>query len=153
MPEVWHPAEGHGPAVAPGEEDVPTGEPLTEQDKEDVEWARQAVKEEVTTLNDTLRHLVTLSAALLGLSVAFFDKTTVPGWSKGAWCLFLLAALAASLWGSAPMISQGYLYLERVRAIREAMAQRKVRCFQVAGVSLLLALSAFLLGLGYTLGR
>jgi hypothetical protein len=79
------------------------GEPVTPEDVEAKEWAAKAASSELHNLHESLKHLVTLTVAMLAASSAFMNQT---GWFVGvkvAVALCLFTALGCALYGWLPL--------------------------------------------------
>ena len=126
---------------------IPKGVLLTPAEKAEKDWATAAVQNTPETLNEAFRSIITLTTALLGLSVFFFDKMPLPNWSKGIGYFFLLLSLATALYGLAPANVSGYLFLEQIREIRKSLAVRKLFCYRTSAMYLVIALALFLTGM------
>ncbi|WP_298898656.1 hypothetical protein [uncultured Psychroserpens sp.] len=53
------------------EDEVIQGEPLSEEDKFYLDWAKENLKENVKLANDILKLIITLSSGILGISLVF----------------------------------------------------------------------------------
>lgn len=115
--------------------------PLTHGDKTVIEWAYESLKDSPKIMVETLRHVATLSAALLAGSVAFMkDFPAIP---KACLVICLFVALVASVVGFIPVAgpkdpsNPAEIRRERAKAIRwrGVWIWIAVACLLLAGAS------------------
>jgi hypothetical protein len=75
--------------------------PLAEGDEKVIEWAYEALKDSPKTITDVLRHLTTISAALLAGTVAFLKEMHHA--PRAFLCISLLLSLICALVGLMPV--------------------------------------------------
>ncbi len=124
------------------EEDV--CRPATAREVELLEWAEEAHRNSLGVLTESLRQLVTLSAAILGGSAALYNQIPVSQSCKAVFFVLLLGVLGVSLWGAYPLTAT-VLYMEDVQAAREKWIVRRSRYLAVASLLLFIAF-AYLAG-------
>jgi hypothetical protein len=78
------------------------GEPPTEEEEFYVQWGFETIKNNLKFLNEVLRQLVTLSATLLGGSIAFLDTSMIDARYKNAAVAFFFLSLLSSFLGILP---------------------------------------------------
>jgi hypothetical protein len=119
----------------------------TFEERELVEWGEQTKKNSLPFLNDTLRQLVLIDAALLGGGLALNEKILHP-LGRGLGLLCLLVSLAAALWGMLPYGADVNLAIpEHIRIAREAGFRFKDRALKVAASALFAAFCLAAVGL------
>src|SRR5262249_35474845 len=116
-------------------------------ERELAEWVEDSQRRRITTANDGLRQLVTLTTALLGGSAALLGQAPLSLWSKAIGMGLLIFALIAALFGSLPRQECINRVIEEARELREKIVQRKLWWLYCSAALLVLAFITFLLGL------
>jgi hypothetical protein len=146
MPTLQYSQYCHGVKVngnEPQEHQV-GGEPTAEQ-LELVAWAREAAGKSMGVAHDGLRHLVTLTTALLAGSAALLGQGQLESPCKGIAVVLLLFSLAVSLFGSLPVMAEFDINCpEEIAAAQKRGLAIKTDCLKIASFLLLLAFSMFL---------
>lgn len=129
-----------------GMSEAPLSRLATPEEAEAFEWARETRRSGITTVNESLKQILTLATALLGGSVALISPSAMPGWAKASGCAFLLLALVVALWGSLPYridLDDGMVDAVVVRRRREEVQANKITCLHASAWILALAMLAF----------
>jgi hypothetical protein len=102
LSQIRPPARSIEQMAASTPEIVVAGEIPTEEEVFYVEWGFETIKNNLKFLNEVLRQLVTLSATLLGGSIAFLDATLIGAKVKNAAVAVFFLALIVSFLGILP---------------------------------------------------
>jgi hypothetical protein len=129
------------------DEAPPVGRAPTREGLFYVEWGAETLKRNLTLANEVLRSLLTLSATMLGGSIAFLDKVATRPFPGIAAVLFLLA-LIASLLGVLPYEGEVDLRIpKQIEQHKRAAFEKKVLLLKTAGGLLALGFIAALVGM------
>lgn len=82
-------------------EEVLQGEPVTDTDNFYFDWVNESIKENVKLANDILRQIITLSTALLGVSI-IFEKIVMHETLRLFVIVFFFGGLIISFFGVLP---------------------------------------------------
>jgi hypothetical protein len=77
------------------------GQRLTTEEKFYSDWAKETIKNNITLCNDVLKQLISVSSAILGLTI-IFEKVVVSDWLRTISLLFVFLCLIISLIGLLP---------------------------------------------------
>ena len=111
----------------------------------------EARKKGMQAVGESLRHLVTLTTALLAGSAVLFAQPVVPVAFKAAGASFLMLSLASALFGSLPR--EVVIDTRCPDDVRDAMGRggrARVRALRVSSLALFAAFAAVFLGLAYS---
>lgn len=141
-----------GEANSPNSGDInqpeyPTGRKLSLDHEVDINWYKETKAGSATAINDSLRQFATLSAVIFGLVAGFFDKASLPPWSRNIGCGILLFTLGAALYGALPLKLSFGPMIEAIREERDRLYAFKRRWYRVAAISLFVGLAVFLAGI------
>lgn len=129
-------------------EEVIQGCEPTAEERELFNWSEEIASKEIGLVHDSLRHLVTLTAALLAGSAAVLNQVVLAPWCKVAGLSLLLVSLIAALWGSLPITASFEPgHLDGIRKARAGGLRFRTRCLKVTAWCLVLALTVLLAGL------
>jgi hypothetical protein len=136
-------SNGHQPAG----EAPPVGRAPTREGLFYVEWGAETLKRNLTLANEVLRSLLTLSATMLGGSIAFLDKVAAPPFPAIAAAVFLLA-LGASLLGVLPYEGKADLRIpKQIERHKRAAFDKKLGLLKAAGGLLVIGFLLALVGM------
>lgn len=131
---------------APDEVIEAEAQPADPVDVFHLEWARETLKRNLPFANEVLRSLMTLSATMLGGSIAFLDRVSSP-WARIVAIICFLLALIASLLGVRPFEGTTELQIpSRIKEHKEKALKKKQDCLRWAGSLLYLGFLVALLG-------
>lgn len=132
----------------PDTTEVILGQAPSEEQEFYVEWGYETIKNNLKFLNEVLRQLVTLSAALLGGSIAFYDPNMIGKGFKNAVVALYLFALIASFLGVLPY--EGEINPQNPNSVKrhkEAARRYKRALLFVAEILLILGFLVALTGM------
>lgn len=126
--------------------DVIVGMEPTADDVELVTWAHGAAKKSLEVTQESLRHMVTLTSALLAGSAALLSQGLKFDCSKGTGIFLLFSSLIISLYGSLPEMRKFNVHCpEEISSERERGLRRKTGCLKVASFLMAIAFGMFIL--------
>lgn len=133
------------------EESPVFGQEPSAEELELVAWAEDARKKGLETIRESLRHLVTLTTALLAGSAVLFAQPVVPVAFKAAGAVCLMLSLAVALYGSLPReVGIDPRCPDDVREARDRGSRDRMRALQLSSLSLFVAFLVVFLGLAYS---
>lgn len=121
-------------------EDAEVIGPPTEDDLFFLEWGKETLKKNISTVNDILQRMVTLNCALLGGTIAFYDEKIMPTAAKFWVELFFLAALVPAFLGMLPKEERVDLKCPSdIKAAKKHILDSKVILLWFSGIATLVA--------------
>lgn len=94
------------------QEQVIEGRAPTPEEDDLLDWAAASARDSIARANDGLKHLVTLTTALLGGSAALLNSLKLPWGCLAVGMALLMLSLVAALWGILPReaaVREGWL--------------------------------------------
>jgi hypothetical protein len=129
------------------QEEPVVGRPPTPEENELIDWALESSRKRLTTAQEGLRQLITLTTAVLGGSAALLGQLPAPVVFKLSGMVLLVISLAVALYGSLPkevQVANGSL--DEFKAARDAYVRRKLKCLDWAAGLLVGGFAAMILG-------
>jgi hypothetical protein len=136
--------------VSGAEEEILEGKPTTSEGEFYIAWAQETQKRNMIYANEVLRSLMTLSATLLGGSIAFLQKELIEPRCRWFAIGFFMGALVLSMYGSLPY--EGSVHPSMPKAIEKHKFnayQFKATLILGAAILLFLGLLSAVLGLAF----
>ena len=133
--------------MEPGKKRV-RGRPPSTDEQFYLEWGYETLKNNFNLLNEVLRQLLTLDAALLAAAIGFLDKIKIPDWSKAFVLILLCASLVISFLGVLPYKGKVDLRKpEDIKLHKEKALASKRRFLWIAASLLFVSFVISILGL------
>jgi hypothetical protein len=128
------------------QEESVVGNLPTPFEQEQIEWAERAIAGSTRAIQESLRHLVTLTTALLAGSAALLGRTSLPGLVLAGCAVLLTLSLSAALVGSWPVERTfDATSAVAIAEVRERLRVHKARYLKLSG-AFLLATACVLIG-------